>query len=198
MFWALLGFSAGIAGVFYLLATGFLFDRPVYEDHRWLFVIGLGVAGVLAWAIGCRRARGTAGQADAGGAGSTSDGATEEPPEPRSSMSLLSLQYWGAMLLVMSLFLGFSCVLRSPARRVAQPAPPMQARKARPVEVPVAAAMPPLKVQGLFYREGTPTVLINDDACGVGDKVSGVTILSITRDALTVEYAGATGTLAMP
>ena len=60
----------------------------------------------------------------------------------------------------------------------------------RAPSVLVATNFPALKVQGIFYRARNPSAMINSKSVFVGDHVSGVTIVGITADSVTVEMNG--------
>ena len=67
----------------------------------------------------------------------------------------------------------------------------------------VAAAEPPkptfpmLKLQGVFFRPSSPSVLINSKTVSVGEKVAGAKVLRIERDSVTVEWNGETKVLTL-
>ncbi|HAV65151.1 MAG TPA: hypothetical protein DCY13_22615, partial [Verrucomicrobiales bacterium] len=70
----------------------------------------------------------------------------------------------------------------APAIPVAEPAP-------APVPAPAAApAFPPLKLQGIYYRLDSPSVMINGKTLWVGDVVDGVKVLRIERRDVTVQF----------
>jgi hypothetical protein len=69
---------------------------------------------------------------------------------------------------------------KSPAVAAQEPAPASTVNK----------ELPDLKLQGIFYRMGNPSVLINGRTLGIGDSIEGVRIFKIERQSIIVEYAG--------
>ncbi|HOW64959.1 MAG TPA: hypothetical protein P5186_17645 [Candidatus Paceibacterota bacterium] len=52
------------------------------------------------------------------------------------------------------------------------------------------ASFPELKLQGIYFRMSNPSVLINGHNLHVGDAISGVRVVKIERQSVTVEMAG--------
>jgi hypothetical protein len=49
---------------------------------------------------------------------------------------------------------------------------------------------PELKLQGIYYRLSSPTVLINGQTLTAGDSIQGVRVVKIERESVTLEMAG--------
>ncbi|SRR5258706_5466500 len=73
------------------------------------------------------------------------------------------------------------------------------AAAANPPALPVLGTngLPPLKVQGIFYRAKNPAAVINAKTVFVGDRVSDAKIIAITKDSVTVEFKGTTQVLTL-
>jgi hypothetical protein len=72
-------------------------------------------------------------------------------------------------------------------------------RSLAPPETNLASTLPPakppfpvLKLQGIFYREDKPCVMINGLTHYKGDKISGAEITAIDRETVTLTYQGET------
>lgn len=61
----------------------------------------------------------------------------------------------------------------------------------------VPVALPPLKLQGIFFRIQKATAMINSKTVGVGETVSGARVLKIDRQQVIVERDGKTMVLTM-
>lgn len=53
------------------------------------------------------------------------------------------------------------------------------------------------KLQGIFYKSAHATALVNGHTCAEGDSVSGMRVMKIERDRVTVEWNGKTEELTM-
>jgi hypothetical protein len=205
MIWAMLAFSAVVVGLFYLVMLAVVFQQPIYRDHRPLFISGLALAGITLWFAGRWRASQHAAQAEPEPAGPGEN----QTAQPARALSILSLQYWGAMAGLCSLLLVISCTWGpAPKQAAALPPPPKRIQKAasaQPAPPPkskppqTAPALPPkLKVQALLLDRQAPSVIIDRKTYCVGDTVAGAEILTISRTALTVRYQGETSSYTMP
>ena len=65
------------------------------------------------------------------------------------------------------------------------------------VATPAPPSPPQLKLQGIFYRLNNSTALINGKTVGVGQIISGVRVLKIDRQSVTLEWSGQTNVLTM-
>ena len=57
---------------------------------------------------------------------------------------------------------------------------------------PTVKSFPPMKLQGIYYRVGDSTVLINGRNLTIGDEIDGVKIADIDRQSVTLEFQGQT------
>lgn len=57
---------------------------------------------------------------------------------------------------------------------------------------------PVLKLQALFYRADVPTAVINTKQVGIGSRINGATVLSITREGVQVVWQGEARELTLP
>ena len=58
--------------------------------------------------------------------------------------------------------------------------------------------MPDLTLQGIFWGLAQPQAIINRQILSVGDKVNGVEIVAVKKDAVTVSYEGRTFDMTLP
>lgn len=78
------------------------------------------------------------------------------------------------------------------AEATAATTPPLDAGSS--VEI---ATYPSLRLQGIFYRQSRPSVIINSQTLEVGDLVEGVTVTDITPSSVTLQWRGQTKTLTL-
>ena len=96
-----------------------------------------------------------------------------------------------------------------------QPEKPTVASNAKPEPAPAAAArpqlvtnvviipaptrvdFPPLRLQGIYYRSDSPSVMINNRSLYVNDQVQGVTVAAIDRSSVTLVLSGHTNVLTL-
>jgi len=57
------------------------------------------------------------------------------------------------------------------------------------------AAVPPLKLNAIFFRAKNPSVVINSKTLYIGDKVAQAKVLAIDRESVTLERGGQTNVL---
>ncbi len=57
------------------------------------------------------------------------------------------------------------------------------------------AALPPLKLNAIFFRAKNPSVVINSKTLYIGDKVAQAKVLAIDRESVTLERGGQTNVL---
>ena len=57
------------------------------------------------------------------------------------------------------------------------------------------AAVPPLKLNAIFFRARNPSVVINSKTLYIGDKVAQAKVLAIDRESVTLEKGGQTNVL---
>lgn len=81
--------------------------------------------------------------------------------------------------------------LRDPMKSLLPHAPPVSTVQAAAPKSPVrAAVMPALQVRGILWGGAQAQAIINDNVYRVGDSVSGLTILAIDRNSVTVDFDG--------
>jgi MSHA biogenesis protein MshK len=59
------------------------------------------------------------------------------------------------------------------------------------------AAVPPYKLNAIFYRTRNPSVVINSKTLYIGDKVAQAKVLAIDRESVTLEKGGQTNVLTL-
>ena len=62
---------------------------------------------------------------------------------------------------------------------------------------PSQPAVPPFKLNAIFYRAKNPSVVINSKTLYVGDKVGQAKVLKINRESVTLEKGGQTNVLTL-
>lgn len=90
-------------------------------------------------------------------------------------------------------------------------APAPQPQRTPPQKTPVASQSPtasaaaqtgnptakPIRLQSIFYRLRSPTVIINGKTLGIGDSVDGIKVVSIQRTSVEVQQNGKYRTLTL-
>jgi hypothetical protein len=187
MIWTILGVSVAIVAVFCISVAETLVGKPIFEGNRHYIAAVLVVAGVAAWFVGRHlgdRRR------------TTTNVLSDEEESGSRSFVLLDLRYWGPMLLVLGVITLFIRPLRSAPVAAAAPRrePPKVAivtppRAPEPVKkAPVR--FPPLKMQGVIFRETQPFAIINGESYTIGDHVGEVQIKAIDRTGVVLELSG--------
>ena len=187
MIWTILGVSVAIVAVFCISVAETLVGKPLFEQNRHYVAAVLVAAGVAAWFVG--RHLGDRRRA-------TANVLSDEETSSRSFV-LLDLRYWGPMLLALGVITLFIRPLRAaptvaaaPRReppKVAVVAPP---RAPEPVKTNAPVRFPPLKMQGVIFREDHPFAIINGQSYTIGDHVGQVEIKSIDRSGVVLELSG--------
>jgi hypothetical protein len=72
----------------------------------------------------------------------------------------------------------------------AAPTPPVPSPPPEP-------AKPAYRLQGIFFRPGNPSALLNGKSVWVGSRIDGATVKTITRESLTIEVDGQTTVLTL-
>lgn len=181
MIWSILGISVAVLAVFSVTLAETLVGIPLFEAYRPHAAVGLGVVGAIAWFIG--RTLASRRRSDS------------------KSFLLFDLRYWGPVLVAFGVITLFIRPLRheKPAKPtpVAQPKPrpaaPVVAQKpVEPAPEPAKPAVfPPLKMQGVIFKESKPVAIINGQSYSVGDSLGGeVLVRAIQRDSVMLELAG--------
>jgi hypothetical protein len=186
MIWTILGFSVGIVAFFCIAVAETFVGKPIFEDNR-LYIAGVFAAvGVASWFVG--RYLGTKKRADENG----------EEQKVTSRFVLFDLRYWGPMCVTLGVIVLFIRPLKAQKTEVvAAPQPPIQAA---PAVVPVVEVIPPapkppvtfppLKIQGIIYRESQPVAIINGYSYAVGDRVGEAMVKSINPGGVVMELSG--------
>ena len=186
MIWTILGVSVAIVAVFCISVAETLVGKPIFEQNRHYVAAVLVAAGVTAWFVG----RHLASRRDA-------LKILEDDTETTRSFVLLDLRYWGPMLLALGVITLFIRPLRSAAPSVAV-APRPEPRKVavvtppapEPVKTNAPVTFPPLKMQGVIFRENHPFAIINGQSYTVGDHVGEVEVKAIDRTGVVLELSG--------
>jgi hypothetical protein len=188
MIWIVLGIALGVAGAFCIMASELLRAFPKLDTWRAETAVGFAVLGVVVWLVGKIRA-----------------GARPRPlAEEQANISTrLGLPFWGAMLMVLAGIVMFIQPLRrqevaltpAPASPPASLLPPATAL---PAVTNKPNIFPPLKIQGFILVGTNPVVLINGEAFGVGDRLLGLTVKSVTREGALMEMGSETKLYKVP
>jgi hypothetical protein len=187
MIWTILGVAVGVAGAFCIVAAELLRAFPVLDGWRGVIAAVLAALGATVGLTGMLRRRALP--------------ETDEETSPGLT-GKFGLPFWGAMLLVGAGIVLFIQPMRR-AEPVARPAPvrpaPSPVVKAAPPPITNAPVVfPPLKIQGCIIVGDQPVVLIDGEAFGVGDQVHGLTVKSLTREAVVMELGGETKKYKVP
>lgn len=187
MIWIVLGIALGVAGAFCIVAAELLRAFPKLDTWRAETAAGFAALGVIVWLVGKIRA-----------------GARPRPlAEEQANISArLGPPFWGAMLVVLAGIVMFIQPLRrqevalipasvSPSASVLPPA-------ALPAVTNKPPVFPPLKIQGFILVGTNPVVLINGEAFGVGDRLLGLTVKSVTREGALMEMGSETKLYKVP
>jgi len=186
--WSGLGVSVALAAIFCIVATELL---PFCGGYKWYICAALLTTGLTLLLVG----RGLNASASKGKANET--GAEEETGSGRG----IRLTYWGLMLMVFGVILIFitptrsgqiqSVAARSPPKLVAPAATntpshtnAVQTATNKPV------VFPTLRLQGLTFREGNPSALINGYTYFVGDFVGDAKVIWIDTERVVLEQEG--------
>ena len=163
--------------MFFIAISEGLRDRVFYELHRWAICIGLFVMGVFLLAVG---------RFVNAGIRESRRGDLEAPAGP---FLLVNLEYWGLMLTVF----GVIVAIIIPTRRVVAREGRASTNVAKKVETPLTnppVVFPELKLQGLVFREGNSSALINGRTYFVGDLIREAKLISVTESNVTLELRG--------
>lgn len=181
MIWTILGFSVAIIAVFCVSVAETLVGKPAFENHREYVAGALVILGVVAWFAGRLSGK----KRLAFGA----DGSRQ--------FLLADLRYWGPMSVILGIITLFIQPLKQlkhdsvpkPVTAVIRaPAPPDPTPETRPKAGPVI--FPELKMQGVFFRNERPFVILNGESYTVGDQLGNVVIKAIDRTGVLIELSG--------
>jgi Type II secretion system protein B len=154
-----------------------------------LIVLGLAGAGIVLILLGLLlKRRGTS-------ANTVLQLGGEQQGEESSRPLLLAPEFWGAILLLSAgpIYL-FTRIVnpREPAAPavVVAPTPPPPAETNKPPPPPPPPEFPSLNLEGFVYNGARSTAVINGKTVQLGESVSGVTVVAIEPDGVTVEFQG--------
>ena len=186
MIWTILGFSVGIVAFFCIAVAETFVGKPIFEDHR-LYIAGIfAAAGVAAWFVGRYL----------GAKRHVAEDEEGEEPRITSRFVLFDLRYWGPMCLAFGIIVLFIRPLKAQKNEAVVPPRSPKAEPVAVVEAPepakpkVPVTFPPLKIQGIIYREAQPFAIINGYSYTIGDQVGGVMVRAIDRSSVVLELAG--------
>ncbi|MBI5384527.1 MAG: hypothetical protein HZA90_07535 [Verrucomicrobia bacterium] len=203
MIWAIVGFSVAIIAMFCVSLAEFAAERPWFEQNRAYLAAAMMALGVVFWFAGRMKSR----RAAAAEAKAPKDRFQGPPMEGADagdsgsfSFALFSYQYWGVILVILSASVLFVRPW-STIRERGFPAPPALVRAIKKdlarIEPPpppapaVPEALPSeLRLQGIIFRRAKPSAIINGGTFYKGDKALGAEVLDITRESVSVRFAG--------
>jgi hypothetical protein len=89
-----------------------------------------------------------------------------------------------------------------PKNSLSTEAGPITTEASAPSPPPVPAqppepAKPAYRLQGIFFRTGNPSAMVNGKSVWTGSQIDGATVKTITRDNLTIEVNGETTVLTL-
>ena len=79
---------------------------------------------------------------------------------------------------------------RTPSSSVPPPADGPKPTLASPPTATPPKAFPKLKLQGIVFNQSQPSAIVNGQTVVSGEKVGPVTVVSITRDSVTLDHQG--------
>jgi len=199
--------SVTLVATFCILMMEVFQDKEYYETYKWYFCGSLIGSGILFWLTGhFLRSKKKPGEEENSSAstlklhGEAADSEDSEPEQNDGPFFLFSLQYWGPMLATFGAIVIFIVPLSSakkvaarstnavPQVKAVMPPPPTNAK---PVLAPIQPPkFPDVKVQGIIYRVGNPSVVLNGKGFFVGDRVGDAEIVAIERQSMTLEIGG--------
>ena len=184
MIWTILGVSVAIVAFFCVSVAELLVGHPVFERSRGYIAAVFAVSGIFAWFLGRFLGR---------------KRLAHKSEDEAKVFVLFDLRYWGPMFLalgVITLFIDTIKLRETNTGLAAAPAPPP--KKAEPVvavvEPPPTPKLPvdfpPLKVQGIIFRENYSSVILNGRSYEQGDMVGDMMVKEITRETVKLEKSG--------
>jgi len=186
--WSRLGISVALAAIFCIVATELLAFCGAY---KWYICGALLITGLTLLLVG----RGLNASASKRKADET--GAEEEAGSDR----VIGLTYWGLMLMVFGVILIFITPARSgqiqsvAARSAPKPVAPAATNapshtNAVQTATNKAVVFPKLRLQGLTYRQGNPSALINGYTYFVGDFIGDAKVIAFDTERVVLEQEG--------
>lgn len=200
MIWSILGLSVAIIATFCVVVAEYFVPQDSFQHYKHWVSLGLSGTGVVLWII-ARIRSGSTRQSDT--VVLLSNPSAEAPDEPaETTFFALRLFYWGPMFVALGIILVFIRPLKTvkaeapmkqgtsePKKEVVVPAPPPKPKPRRAVEFPVA------KLQGIFFRNASPSAIINGESVYIGDRVGDAEVSHITRDSVSLTIGEETRTL---
>ena len=204
--WSLLGISVALVAAFCIIMTEVFQDKSYYETYKWYACAFLLASGIIMWFAGMKisaRGKNPPGQA-------TNERPDHEnvPDEDGAQADtapffLFSPQYWGAVLVTFGIAVIFIVPMPSGPKVAASsaPAPPRQTN-ADPTLLPETnqmlalgpspdpAPFPEVKLQGIIFKPGNPSVVIKGKAFFAGDYIEDAKLVAIERSYITLESQG--------
>lgn len=175
--------------MFFIAISEGLRDRAFYALHRWAICIVLFVMGVFLLAVGRFVNAGIR------------ESRRGDPEAPAGPFLLVNLEYWGLMMTIFAVIVAIiiptwrgEAVARE--GRSGQP----KTNVVKKVETPLTnppVVFPELKLQGLVFREGNPSALINGRTYFVGNSIGDAKLISVTESNVTLELQGQQRRLAL-
>ena len=173
-----------IVAVFCVSVAELLVGHPVFERSRGYIAAIFAVSGIAAWFLGRFLGRRRL---------------ANKPEDEAKVFVLFDLRYWGPMFLALGIITLFIDTIKlretNTAVAVTPPPPP---KKVEPVVAVVEPAptpklpvdFPPVKVQGIIFRENNSSVILNGRSYEQGDVVDDMTVKEITRETVRLEKSG--------
>jgi hypothetical protein len=184
--WGRLGISVAIVATFSIVMTEILQDKAFYQVYRWAICAALLAMGAFLLVIGrfvnanIRESR------------------RENDEEPKGPFLLVNLEYWGSILTIFGIIVIFivpykKVEARAVAARTNVPprevvVAPTNGPPAPPPPKPVI--FPPVKLQGIAYRQDRASALLNGRTYFVGDYIGEVKVISISPTNAVLELEG--------
>jgi hypothetical protein len=185
--WGRLGISVAIVAVFSIVMLEVFQGLAFYQQYRWAICAGFGGMGVFLLLVG--------GFVNA----RIRESRRDDPDAPPGPFLLVNLQYWGLMLTIFAILVIFIIPYRKVQARETKPAPPKETGKKvlptpatnAPPPKPIPTILfPPLKLQGIAFKETNSSALINGRTYFVGNYIGDAKLISIDEMSIVVELSG--------
>jgi hypothetical protein len=189
--WGRLGISVAIVAMFSIVMTEILQDKAFYQVYRWAICAALLAMGAFLLLVGrfvnARIRESQRGQ----------DGEPGKGP-----FLLVNLEYWGLILTIFGVLVIFIVPYKKVEARAAAArtnAAAMKKMAVAPTNEPPAPAaalppkpviFPPVKLQGIAYRQDRASALLNGRTYFVGDYLGEVKVVAIGPTNAVLELQG--------
>ena len=177
--------SVGVLAFFSIGVHELCRTREFYETYRWFLIAGFGWLGVFLFIWG--RIRLTM-QARRRRAQIESGALSAEDAEIQAPFFFFSSAYWGVMLIIFGAVLWTIVPDLEEVRAVETP--PLAAKSPPADPAPEPASFPELHLQGLIYRAGHSSALINGKTYFEGDTIGDVEVKAIHPKSVVLEWQG--------